>query len=333
MATQPGPSKSALKTSLPTTHAAVHADHSASGSAVSNEDQDKYLKGRTKATAQHLDIALQHAHQIQAQKDAENMILDRTIELLEIPSSPSADPSAPSAEDEETFISALAPFRPGDYDNLISERNIEGLCGYGLCPRANRKETTGTGQAFRFKFGAKGSGPGGHGRSMDIVPQEKLEKWCSDECAERALFIRVQLAEKPVWERRADDARSIHLLLLDNARANQKQPKAESSASASRDKEDVAADRSKLKLTDSERSRDLAIERGETSLPFRGGRVDVQIKEKEHATRSPATAPQRQPEDAAGGSIEGYVPQDRRAKQSADHDDDDDDDADWLDQI
>lgn len=328
MATRQGPSKSALKTSLPSTHAAVNAEQPTSDSLVSHEDQDKYLQGRPKATPQHLDIALQHAHQIQAQKDAENMILDRTIELLEIPSSPSADPTAPSAEDEETFISALAPFRPNDYDNLIAERNIEGLCGYGLCPRANRKEPQGTGQAFRFKFGAKGSGPGGHGRSMDIVRQEKLEKWCSDECAERALFIRVQLAEKPVWERRADDTHSIHILLLDEARANQKQSKAESSASASRDRKDVAAGTDKSKHASLEHSRDLAIERGDISLPFRGGRVDVQIKENEHATGSPVSAPQRQLEDAAGGSIEGYVPQDRRDKQLTDHDD-----ADLLDQI
>ncbi|KAJ5172599.1 hypothetical protein N7492_005192 [Penicillium capsulatum] len=332
MATQQGPSKSPLKTSLPTAYAAVNAEQPTSSSLASREDQNKYLEGRPKATAHHLDIALQHAHQIQAQKDAENMILDRTIELLEIPASPSADPTAPSVEDEETFKSALAPFRPTDYDNLISERNIEGLCGYGLCPRANRKAASGTGQAFRFKFGAKGSGPGGRGRSMDIVPQENLEKWCSDECAERALFIRVQLAEKPVWERRADDAHTIHILLLHEARDASKQPKAEGSASASRGK-GVATDEDKVRPGNSQRSRDLALERGDIKLPIRGGRVDVQIKEKERATEAPPTAPQQQPGDATGGSIEGHVPQDRRDKQSADHDDHDDDDADLLDQI
>lgn len=127
----------------------------------------------------HMAIALHHAHRIQSQKDTEALILDRILLLATFPpSSSSADPAAPSPDDARAFKSALIPFQPVDYDNLIQERNIEGLCGYGLCPREHRKEDAGAGGGFRIRYGSKGSGPGGRGREMNIVPREKLEMWC-----------------------------------------------------------------------------------------------------------------------------------------------------------
>ncbi|KAJ5890201.1 hypothetical protein N7504_011011 [Penicillium tannophilum] len=325
MAPSQGPPKSILKTSLPSAYAAVNAEQPAPHhSSLSQEEQDRYLQGRPGANARHLDIALQHAQQIQAQKDAEEMILDRTVELLAIPASSSADPASPSPEEARTFKSALVSFRPTDYDNYIMERNYEDLCGYGLCPRKNRKESANArGQTFHFKYGVKGSGPGGRGRSMDIVPREKLEKWCSDECAERALFIRVQLAEEPVWERRASDTRSMRILLLEEARAKrQKQPKAESSSAV-----EVTADMENLTIQDPDRSRELALERGDNTVIHRDGRVDIQINEKEHGSGPSASAPQWRPEDALGGSIEGHVPKELGKKRPTQ------DEGDLLDQI
>jgi hypothetical protein len=340
MATPPDrPQHSTLKTSLPTAFAAVNAQqpHPPPPS-LSAEEQEKYLLARPGATPQHLGIALQHAHQIQAQKDAENLILDRILHLVTLPSTPSADPAAPSAADVQAFKAALIPFRPSDYDNLILERNYDSLCGYGLCPRRHRKEegSSSARGSFKFKWGAKGSGPGGRGRSMDIVPQEMVEKWCSEECAERALFIRVQLAEEPVWERRAGDKRNTDLLLLEEARAKQKMNEAATSAettalatsSSSQDRagEDVTEDMGNLTLQDTDRGNKLALERGDASLALRDGRVDVQIKEKDLELNQPVAAPQLRPEDAAGGSIEGYMPSEERGKQSTS-------DGDVLDQI
>lgn len=319
MSTQSGPSKSPLKTSLPSAYAAANAEQSSPHPLPSQEDQDKYLNNRPGANARHLGIALQHAQQIQAQKDAEGMILDRIIELLAIPSSSSADPASPSPQDAQLFKSALYPFRPSDYDNLITERNSDALCGYALCPRRNRRDASAKGGSFRFKYGAKGSGPGGRGRSVDIVPSENMEKWCSDECAERALYIRVQLSESPVWERRADDTGGKNIELLEEGRAKQKQKAcASASASASRvpDEADVTAGIKNLNLQETGRSQELARERGDTGLASRQGRVDVQIKEKSHRPESSSSAPQPRPEDATGGSIEGYVPQERRHKES-----------------
>lgn len=330
MSTQPGSSKTPLKTSLPSAFAAANAEQSSPYPLPSQEEQDKYLNGRTGANARHLGIALQHAQQIQAQKDAEGMILDRIIELLAIPSSSSADPAGPSPQDAQLFKSALYPFRPSDYDHLIAERNSDALCGYALCPRKNRSDADAKNGSFRFKYGAKGSGPGGRGRSVDIVPSENLAKWCSDECAERALYIRVQLSESPVWERRADDTGGKNIELLEEGRAKQKR-KACCSTSASTghdpDEAGVTAGVKNLDLQDTARSQELARERGDTGFAGRQGRVDVQIKEKAHEPKFPVSAPQPRPEDATGGSIEGYVPQARRNSASNAHD------GDLLDQI
>ncbi|PWY73686.1 hypothetical protein BO70DRAFT_341706 [Aspergillus heteromorphus CBS 117.55] len=309
-----------LKTSLPSMHAASAASTGPSKPAAprrappsapgsQSQQQTGFLPNRPDADPRHVAIALHHAHQIQAQKDTETLILDRILELVTLPSSPSADPAAPSPEDARAFKSALVPFQPADYDNLLLERKIEGLCGYGLCPRPHRQEDArGT---YRITWGAKGSGPGGRGRDMNIVPKEKLEMWCSDECAERAMYIRVQLAEEPVWERRADDARGQDLLLLEEGRARSQQGKGKgkmrSSATSS---SDMANDIARLSVRDDNRSRELALERGDAHPALYTGRVGINVQENYNA-QGPATAPQMRPGDETGGSIEGYVPQDR----------------------
>jgi hypothetical protein len=160
---------------------------------------------------------------------------------------------------------------------------------------------------------------------MNIVPREKLEMWCSDECAERALYIRVQLAEEPVWERRADDIRGKNLLLLEEGRAMTQRGKGKAKSSATvgevtgqldnlyMDKtpgsSNLAGDMSKLSVRDGAHSHELALERGDSNPALQAGRVDVQIQEKGNLSYVNVTAPEMRPGDDKGGSIEGYVPQ------------------------
>lgn len=267
----------------------------------------------------HLAIALHHARQIQAQKDAEKLILDRILDLINLPSSPTADPAAPSPADVAKLKFSLAPFQPSDFDNLILERNIEGRCGYALCPREHRKEDPKA--KYRIVWGPKGSGPNGRGRDMKVVPREKLEMWCSDECAERAMYVRVQLAEQPVWERRPDAA-AIELVLLEEARAAKEAKTVKEAAPeqtvkgkekvevAGSTPDSVAEKVKRLTVSDSN-SQELARERGDSNPALRvKGRVEVQISEKMPASTSDAipALPVLQAESQAGGSIEGYVP-------------------------
>jgi hypothetical protein len=83
-----------------------------------------------------------------------------------------------------------------------------------------------------------------------------------------------------------------------------------------------------LNIRESEHSEELALERGDTGHIHRHGRVGVHIKENEHNEHSYANAPRPRPEDAHGGSIEGYVPQDRRDKTASSQNE-----GDLLDQI
>ncbi|PLB34991.1 Rtr1/RPAP2 family protein phosphatase [Aspergillus candidus] len=335
--------KPTVRNSLPATHAASTASApkpkpTNNASRAPAKPSTSQGPNQTSSDPRHLAIALHHAHRIQSQKDTEALILDHILDLITLPSSPTADPAAPSPTDAHALKSALVPFQPSDYDNLIQERNIEGHCGYPLCPRPHRTEnasSTGANGSYRITWGAKGSGPGGRGRSMNIVPRESLEKWCSDDCAERALYIRVQLAAEPVWERRAADvAGGQEILLLEEGRAAQSgqvngKGKGRSTDnppsvrnvtgqlenlsmdvdSVGREPADVAGDMARLSVRDEGRAaRALAMERGDSVEGTWGdGRVGVCVRENDLGGAA-AVAPRMGPGDDRGGSIEGYVP-------------------------
>lgn len=289
--------------------------------------------GEKPPNPRHLAIALQHANQIQAQKDAQALILDRILELIDFPSSESADPAQPSTADAAALKAALVPFQPADFDNLILERNIEGRCGYALCPREHRKEDPNT--KFRILWGPKGSGDNGRGREMKVVPREKLEMWCSDQCAERALYLRVQLAEEPVWERRAIDSRTKPFELLEEARQTKHR---KVKKDVKQEDTGLAAKMQNLSMnaeSSSAAANQLALERGDVGPTFRKqGRVDVDVRENDVDLHGgiPA-APVARPGDSTGGSIEGYLPQKTHEQLKQSRDDDAPDKGDILDGI
>ena len=326
-----------LRTSLPSTHAA--ASHTAAAAHQippkqrnhhhhqQNQQSQKNQQPKQKNMSQspdprHMAIALHHATRIQSQKDTESFILDRILDLVSYPRSPTTtDPSSASPTDIHAFKNALTPFQPADYDNLIQERNIEGLCGYGLCPREHRRDDVGGG-GFRLKFGARGSGPGGRGREMNIVPKEKWEMWCSDECAERAMYVRVQLGEEPVWERLGESGRRQNLLLLEEGREQLDRGKGKlrraDSATVGQVTGQVTGQLGNMTMQPDMAEQieglsigggdQLALERGDSSSSaLQQGRVDVHVRENQNILHH-AMPPQLHPEDAQGGSIEGYMP-------------------------
>ncbi|RDA91029.1 hypothetical protein CP533_2531 [Ophiocordyceps camponoti-saundersi (nom. inval.)] len=135
------------------------------------------------------EIALQHARLLQQRKDLEAEILDSLLLLAEYPLVRSADLSAssPAPSDVSGFKTHVRLFQPSDYTDLVEERNVNGLCGYALCPRPRRQ----VGPGGEWKITAAG----------DIVRRKDLEMWCSDQCARRALYVQVQLNETAAWER------------------------------------------------------------------------------------------------------------------------------------
>lgn len=149
----------------------------------------------------HLATALHHANLIQHQKDIEKLIVNSVLELLDLPSSPDADPARPAETDAAKFKQLVSIFQPNDYVEFIEERVASKLCGYALCPRPPL--TNGDAGTHKIIITRE------HG--LKVVPRSRVERWCSDECAKRALYIQVQLEEELASVRRADAGARIEL--------------------------------------------------------------------------------------------------------------------------
>lgn len=154
--------------------------------------------------ARNREIALHHALLIQQQKEVEARVLKAIEALVEFPDAADADPASPSLADAIKFKEWITEFQPSDYDSLIEERHAANKCGYALCPRPPRRQDT----RARFRL-LRGSGKG---QELRVVATEKLVDWCSAKCAQRAMYVKVQLDEEPAWLRRGSEAAPIKLM-------------------------------------------------------------------------------------------------------------------------
>ncbi|TVY80587.1 RNA polymerase II subunit B1 CTD phosphatase RTR1 [Lachnellula suecica] len=265
------------------------------------------------------ETALYHANLIQQRKDVEYEILLSTETLIDYPLATSPyDSGNPSPADAKTFKELLRPFQPSDYDVLITERNINERCGYTLCANPPHKERGGG--KYRMV------GKNGKGKDFKVVDKKELEKWCSEACAKRALYVRVQLSETAAWERGAWES-TIKIDLLD-------EPKSESDT--------VVEGLQKLQLTEDVNARkkqgaaDLALERGDQKgLAARNGLVDVKILEKD-VQREPV-APSLQDEELSDRldtmhlTLEGHTSSfGSRRNRRHEEDEDEEEASDWI---
>jgi hypothetical protein len=279
----------------------------------------------------HLDVALHHANILEDRKAVERQVLDTIIDLLDFPAAPDADPRCPSPTEARHFRDAVKPFQPSDYDSLIEERNIADRCGYALCPRPKRKAPS----SARKQFIETSKG-------VQIVDKKLLEVWCSDDCAKRALFVKVQLKEEPAWTRQGGHGDEIELM-VDNTEEHQmalplrlKTTAVPAPPPATEEDEDIAA----AWAARDDALADLAIERGEK--PGRLSKANkelLQSKIQERVASAPPMPPSLPDTTSASHmAIEGHVPRRdqknrRNADEDEDDDDDDDDDDDWDKQL
>lgn len=259
------------------------------------------------------ETALYHAQILQGRKEIELDILSAIEELLDYPlAGPSHDSSNPSPEDTKGFKHLLKPFQPSDYDDLVLERNINDSCGYALCAKPRKKESLGG----KYRI----IGTRGRAKDFKVVDRGELERWCSEICARRALYIRVQLSESPAWER--DVAESfVNIDLLDEPKSL-----------------DVVDALEMMEITDQEIQgskqdrEDLALERGDQTFASRNRLVDVKIMEKD--IERMAEAPSLE-EDLSGKmktmhlTLEGHTPRFVNNKQLFEEDDEDGG-MDWI---
>ncbi|KAK3390336.1 Rtr1/RPAP2 family-domain-containing protein [Podospora didyma] len=234
----------------------------------------------------------------------------------------SSPASAPSPADAAEFISSVCDFTPMEYLDLIEERNCLGKCGYALCARSRRN--------YEGEFKLQVS-------TGTIARTEDLNKWCSDECALRALFIKVQL-DNPSYLRK-DGKMVVKVELREEKNKKSAEATGKSSvATPSKDKRSTTASSAAEEDTELTQAMDmleltkenrdaaaLSVERGDGGRTSRPGHLfNLTIREK--SSVAPARAPD--PEDHnAHHMVEGHritfgTDKDNRNK-NGDSDDDD----------
>ncbi|KAK4143320.1 uncharacterized protein C8A04DRAFT_28957 [Dichotomopilus funicola] len=243
----------------------------------------------------------------------------------------------PHPIDVSDLLTHLSTFQPSEYLDLIEERNCLDKCGYALCARPRRTHDA------PFKITAAGG----------IARAEDLNKWCSDACAKRGLYLKVQL-DNPSYVRGPDGGMVVKLELRKEggsgagAGSTGGEKKVTSGAATAVSPRGTETDRNQLaqamaqleidkhkrppnKKTLQKDRKDasaLAGERGDSA----GGRLTdfsrVEVTIKESDVDGPAEAPSAPSEDAQG-LIEGYKPKfgtvgdGRNAEEGAESDDDD----------
>jgi hypothetical protein len=262
---------------------------------------------------------LHHAQIIEQQKQTETEIIDSILELIDFPTSPTADPQRPSVADALRFQECMIPFQPNDYDDLIEERNINDKCGYVLCPRPKKKAPS---RALK-QFIETSNG-------VEIVDRKRLEVWCSEDCARRALYVKVQLNEEPAWLRQGGVVAPIELL-VENAEEHRLElplrPKESEKPPADSDADEVASAWAAL----DDARLNLAMERGEKADgPSKTNESLITPTIKENVGSAPPVAPSQDVTDSHM-AIEGHVPRATgiRKEKEGDDEDEEDDPQDW----
>lgn len=240
-----------------------------------------------KQQQQHLRL-LQHLAKTQLKPPVPIETFER---LCQLPSDPTNPASSPSASDAHTFLTALRGFQPREYLDLIEERTILGKCGYTLCPLPHRNLRN------KFKIST---------RLGAIAKTEDLNKWCSDECARRGLYLKVQL-DNPSYVRGEDGKMEVLLELFDTSSgSNERSGGRGLMVGDGEDQKQLARAMAQLEIDKSKKQKQatsaLAAERGEGGFLGQQGKVEVTIQEK--ATSEPAVPPSA--EDGAHQTVEGY---------------------------
>ena len=245
------------------------------------------------------DIALHHANLIQQRKDVEAEILASTETLLDLPSQQYGDATRPCTDDVTLVERSLLLFQHSDYDALIEERNIDGRCGYVVCPRQKRQQDTKS--RFRIKHG-KGDGAS----DVEFVAKSDLERWCSLSCEKYSSYLRKQLSSEPAWARQHGGPRTVQLWRGSILPGNRVQD--ESALTKGMEQLDLGSSGHDVL----EKMRSLAIERGG------GDRSNMllnraEVKENDAARHQVPVAPG---DSLLPDSIEGYRPKGLETKAS-----------------
>ena len=244
--------------------------------------------------SRHRSTALKHALALEEKKKLKARILDLVLEAYDLPTQAPSTPDKATSSDVRLFKTCLSLFQPSDFDDLVRERNIDDRCGYALCSNPNEKVQGGGNNVWNRKGG----------KEFQIVDRSELEKWCSQQCAERAGFVRAQLSTEPAWLR---DSQNNGIKLLDDMHQTVDLVEAlQVSVIWNCDMNTVLITFQELAITGSANEdlnaklKALSLERGESTVP----KTDIiEILEKEPDAGLPPA-----PASADSGAIEGHKP-------------------------
>jgi len=222
---------------------------------------------------------LRQAGDIEDRKKLQSRIADLVVEAFDLPSKPDADPAKPQFSDASLFRHCLSLFQFSDLDDLIYERNADGRCGYGLCPRPNLKIARGGEKVWNQRSG----------KHFKLVDRAELEKWCSRSCQNRTAFVRAQLGTEPAWLR---VIRVVDIKLLDDVGSDNLPDTFKTLSIATAANEEM-----------SEKMQALALERGELNVKADEGSVDLVERSSDQIPEAPALKGKRE-----RGAIEGHQP-------------------------
>ncbi|KAI0150461.1 Rtr1/RPAP2 family-domain-containing protein [Xylariaceae sp. FL1272] len=246
------------------------------------------------------DIATQHAQIIHSRHALEDQISESLITLSKYPLSrgPAYSAATPPPADAETFRNLIRLYQPSDYDDLIEERNANNLCGYTLCSLPRSRVTSG-GTFKLVNYGRK---------DFNIVPTKELEKWCSQKCAKRAMYVKVQLSETAAWERAGVESIRIDLF-------EEETPV-----------DDIARGVEGMSLEaqkSARNARDLALERGDKMNNGKVAKLAVKVNLREKMAITPAQEPVLDIGKQAHLLMEGYETtfeaSEKKASQDGEH--------------
>ncbi|KAK3687387.1 hypothetical protein B0T22DRAFT_439026 [Podospora appendiculata] len=299
-----------------------------------DEDNDDAVTDYQMAAHRDYQLAVQQAKLLLEQRDQipPTVPLETFERLSTFPPTrgPGITAANPAPEDARDFLTTIAGFLPREYMDLVDERNCVGNCGYALCPRPKRNRE------------------GLHSIKMTgIARTEDVNKWCSDRCALRALFIHVQLQNPSyVWK----DGKTVVKVELRAEDAAKQQPGQQTPRNGKQVASPSASSSEQLAQTTGEADRDkkrqitkeataLAVERGDAGrLPGVGNQIEITIREK--SSTAPAQAPDRPSDEdrdryemVEGHRIKfgnGKTGKNEENEDSGSEDDDDDDDDDYL---